>query len=315
MVAMSQYDKGLSILSNSQFHQGAPIESVSIESARSIMDFDIIKEQSHRPNGDAIDGQFHLVRPDHDIVIGKGVGSDFTTDNNVKTFNWIVDNIMPHFPNMKIVTAATCHSGATAFVDFSMGDSYSLPNDSSEHFSNLLFNNAVTQAALCLGGHSVRVVCMNTLAMATKATQFKVSHTKNMMNTVYCDLEIIKKEMLRIDELRNKSTILAEKLVKSEDVTKIMDMVFPLVDKEGKSLSYIKNRRDEAMARFEDTKGQGFTNDTFWSLYNAIGYGNSHANITANRDGAAIELNQMIGLNAKKNADIFNTIYDYALAA
>lgn len=315
MVAMSKFDKGLSILSDSQFHQGDAIDVLSVEAAREIMDFDIIKEQSHRPNGDAIDGQFHLVRPDHDIVIGKAVGNDFTADNNVKTFNWIVDNIMPHFPNMKIVTAATCHSGATAFVDFAMGDEFSLPNDTSKQYTNLLFNNAVTQSALSIGGHCVRVVCMNTLAMATKQTQFKVAHTKNMMNIVYCDLDLIKKELLKTNDLREKSTILAEKLVKSEDVKNIMDMVFPVIDKEGKGLSYVKNRRDEAMERFEDKEGQGFTNDTFWSLYNAIGYGNSHMNITPNRDGASIELNQMSGLNAKKNAEIFNTVYDYAMAA
>lgn len=315
MVAMSMFDKGLSLTPNCQFHQGEPITEITPEQARAILDYDIIKEASCRPNGEVIEGQFHLVRPDHDVVIGDAVGSDFTADNNAKVFDYIMANIVPNVPNMKIITAATCYSGATAFVDFQIGDTYQLPNDNSPQTKNLLFANATTKSSVSIGSHAQRILCCNTLRIAMKQTQFKVSHTKSMMSTIYCDLDSIRKELEQNEIIMESEQFLASKLITPDKVKSILDMVYPIEGKEKKALTHTTNLRDTTLARFENNEQEGFTNHTYWSLYNAIGYNLSHKKTTTNRDGAFVELNQMVGLNAQKNGEIFTNILDFAKAA
>ena len=315
MVAMTSVDKGLSLTPYCQFHQGEPITEITPEQARAILDYDIVKEASCRPNGEVIEGQFHLVRPDHDVVIGDAVGSDFTADNNAKVFDYIMKDIVPAVPGMKIITVATCYSGATAFVDFQIGDTYKLPNDNSPQTKNLLFANAITKTSVSIGSHAQRILCCNTLRIAMKQTQFKVSHTKSMMNTIYCDLDSIKKELEQNEFILEAETFLANKMVTDKEVKSILDLVYPLDGKEKKALTHATNLREATLARFENNEREGFTNHTYWSLYNAIGYNLSHKKTTANRDGAFVELNQMAGLNAQKNGEIFTNILNFAKAA
>lgn len=320
MVARNNFDKGMSTLVNSQFnYDGIVHPSIPVEEARQIFDYNVIKEQSCRPDGTPIPKQFHLVREDHNALLDTavGVGEEFSVAcQPVEAFDFIVKEIMPQLPDLRIETVATMYNGATCFLNLTYKDGFSLPNDESEHFTNILYCNPLSRGRISVVSHAVRVICMNTLARALKdGTGFRISHTTNARHLVEVALETIKNEIIAMEEMKEKMTFLAQKEITPAQVNHILDRILPIKeDAHQKGITRTKNARNEVMEQFE--KDDSFTKPTFWSFFSANSYLSEHPLHKQNRiDGAQVAFENIIGARSNHKNAIFDAVYDVAMAA
>lgn len=313
-------DTGISTIKTSFFNTDhAEHDQITAEEARKVFDFRVAKEQDYRQNGTAIPGHFHLVRYDNSIpndegiVIGAaGVGSEFDVSAQPSdAVDFIIDNILPAVPNLKIETAATINNGATSFFNLVYGDNFDIPTDNSPHETRILYINPLTLGSTKLLSHSVRIVCMNTLRMAEHTgTGFKVAHTINSKHYVRAALEAIDQELKQLDTLKERSFALANCQITKSKAIKILDELMPLKNDEAKGR--MAKTRDAILNQFETDST--FTEHNAWSFLNAITFVNCHPNLTEKRTGAKVELDSINGFIASKNAAALEAVWKNTMA-
>ena len=312
-------DRGISTLKGSFFNtDGNSHEIITNDEAKNIFDFVISKEQSHRPNGTPIAGQYHLVRKDNPadegIVVGShGVGSQFDVEvQPSQVMDFFLENIMPEVPNLKIETVASIKGGALTFANFHYGNSYSLKNDDSPQYTNFLFVNPLTTGRLQILSHSVRVVCCNTLTQASKCgTGFNISHTQRAKFYVNMALDALKTQLAEANRLKEIIVKLDNIKCMSKNIDKILDMVYP-VKKTAKADDVLtgqaKKAREDAKLRFESD--QSFKEKTAWAFLNAMTFPLEHAKVTAKRTPIAIASDNLFGNRATKKSQMLSAVME-----
>ena len=179
----------------SRMKEGAQCECMGkgnyfgIEKAREKLGFDIVKEPLHRKGwhdsdfAEEVEGNFCLVRTDHDVVVVPHVGSRFEVTSHSQLLEHIERFIMPEFSDLVYDSVGTLNNGATGFVSLRLG-TFGIKGDDSPTVSNLFAYNPLGEGSFKFCGNNVRVVCQNTSNFALRegrgnGSLHHVRHTKN----------------------------------------------------------------------------------------------------------------------------------------
>ena len=321
MVAKLNNDKGFSILAESQFNYDRAEHSViTPDMCKSVLDFDIIKKPCRTEKGDLIPRMFYLERNDGAIVDANcSVGDEFEVTCQPIELMTITGYLMEKLPHLRVETVATMYNGGTSFITLSFGDKWSVPGDSSAHYTNVVMCNPLSRGMLHLVQSTVRVVCMNTLARAMKTGEgYRIRHTKNARALMEQAFKGMQEELELANNTRLAAEFLASKPIATAQVNALMDEIYPLPvlgeNDSTNGLTRMKNKRDEVLAQFEEDKS--FTSPSFWSFYNANSFLIEHPLHKQERvDNAQVAFENITGSRAAQKARIFEKVLAVAQAA
>ena len=216
MVAKHSVDKGISVLSASQFnYDGNAVNAITDEMAREVMDFSIEKRPCMTEDGLVIPRMNYLRRSDGGIIDALcSVGEEFeVTCQPLETLEF-ASGIVHAFDGLRFETVATMYNGGTSFIVLSFGDGYSIRGDESKHYQNIVMVNPCTRGRLHCVTSCVRVICQNTLQLAMKRGEgYRICHTKNGRIMVENALEKIRGHIEAGNLLRQKCDFLASKQI------------------------------------------------------------------------------------------------------
>lgn len=314
MVARMASDKGISILSASQFnYDGANVDAITPEQAREIFNFTIEKKPCLTEDGIAIPRMYYLRRSDGGIVDANcSVGDEFEiTSQPLETLEF-AEFIMSRVPGLRLETCATMYNGGSSFVCLSQGGEWLVRGDNSPHRSNVLLCNPLTRGRVHLVSHCVRVVCMNTLQAAmTSGEGFRISHTKNARAMMERALELLRGELAEGENLRRKCEFLASKSISVEQVNNLLETLYPLPalrkgENEG-ALTRVQNIRREVLNQFESDTS--FTDKTFYTFLNANTYLMEHPTHKQSRvDNAQVAFENIVGSRANRKGEMLEAV-------
>lgn len=322
MIAMTQNDKSFAIKGvNGTFNSdGVERDFLDPVEVRSALDFNIIKKPSYDVDGRPIPGHFHLVRDDNKAIIpSAGIGSKFNPVQHKDVFDYIVQEIMPRVPEMKLEVVGTLHGCGTGFITANIGDAFHIPGDDSPNNVRLLFSNPCNgYGSLLIGFTNVRLWCQNQIPVAIRQAKkdgFRIRHTKNANLYVGDVLEAIYGSIRKAQEIQQKSIGFSKVNVNGAFIRKIMDTIYPFRnDVEEDSLSHrnTQSKRDEVLHQFEAGEtAQTIHGDNAWKLFNAFTYPIYNPVITKKTvDAAEVAYTGAVGTRAGKVLKIFNAVYN-----
>ena len=293
-----------------------PRTELTPEEARTALDFHILKKKSYDEEGRVIPGHYHLVKDsDNTFIPSAAIGEKFTPIQHVEVFDYIVREIMPKVPEMKLEMCGTIHGGGVGLIAATYGDTFSLPGDESENKLRLFFNNPCNGAGrMTLGYTTVRVICQNTLVAATKeanADGWRVTHTKGAPEVTAQAVASIKSQAVAALEMKARSARLASIGVDSATVERCLEEVYPIRNlPDGFSKTRLLNIRNAVMEQFEAGEtARTMKGDTAWKLFNSFTYPIFHPEkISKRNDAAEIQYKGMTGETADKVRRIFNDV-------
>ncbi len=120
----------------------------------------------------------------------------------------------------------------------------------------------------------MRVVCANTLALATGSDASKlirVRHTKEVHQNLAAIREVMNLANQEFEATAEQYRLLARKNINQADLQKYLKLVFQVNDGQDAS-TRMKNLMDEVVGLFEAGRGNNLpsTRHTFWTAYNAV---------------------------------------------
>lgn len=304
---------------------GKERNTLSVEEARSAIDFKIIKEQSYDRSGRPIPKHFHLERDtDHEIIPSVGLGDKFVPVQHIDVFDYIVKEVMPKVPDMSLEMCGTIHGLGTGVIAARLGEVFKIKGDKSPSEMRLLFSNPNSGTGrLTLGFTTVRIVCQNTLMAATRqanADGWRIKHTPGAVINCENALKELASCAQAAIEMKQRSERLAGIGVDSATVKKVLDSLYPLgVDEQSPAYLHMKTMRDEVLRQFEEGEtALTFDNDkTAWRLLNAATYPIFNGRkISVKTDRTEIAYKGMVQSRvSEKTTKIFNTVERIALGA
>ena len=301
---------------------GVERDVLDIDLARSALDFDIVKRRSYDEAGRVIPKQYHLVRSDDNSFIpaNASVGEQFTPIQHRDVFDYIVHDIMPEVPEMKLELCGTIHGGGTGLIAASYGDTFKVNGDDSANEIRLFFSNPSNGTSrMVIGFTTVRIRCENTLMAATMEANgngMKVSHTKSAPEATKRFIEKIRKEAVAALEMKAMSQELGRIGVDSETFERCLDAIYPTFSLPEDSIAYarVKKLRDEVTAEFEsgDT-ARSMSQKTMWTAFNAFTYPVFNPRkLRKETDRAQIAYKGMTGDTGRKVLGMFQKVYSIA---
>lgn len=257
---------------------GLERDHIDIAEARAALDFKIEKRPSYDANGNALPGHFHLRRDTDDAFIPcPGVGEKFQPVQHLDVFDYIVNDIMPHVPGMRLETVGTIHGAGTGLVTATVGDAFSIRGDDSPHRARLLFSNPCGRGSLVIGFTNVRIFCQNCIAAARKEARkdgYSVRHTRGAGILVQAAVHSIAVQARTAEALRGRCEWLAGIPVSASHLRRSLDRIYPLRFEEGTpARGRIERARREVAFQFEQGEtARTMRADTAWKLFNAFTY-------------------------------------------
>lgn len=314
MIYFTNDDKGLTT-SKTSFKAFDKATEISIEECEEILGYEIEKEYDHRPNGEVIEGHFHLVRTDLDKVVGRvGVGNDFTIQQPVTLARLIKETILPTYPNLAIESCGTLEGGATAFISL-RGKSFYIEGDPSPVSQRITIFDPMTMGAIKIVAHLVRE--RNNVAIGGGAVQkegkwkavrdsAKAVHTASVAERVEASAKGFAVALQTIEKLGGMTNALASVNLTPEIVNTIFDKCFPVYGVATRVSSRNANIRADVMSRL--TNG-GWAKKTAWSLL--VAYSEYLSNQSRKgMDSLHIEWDSMNGNRNSKKVDFTNTLLE-----
>ena len=272
----------------------------------------IVKEQIVR-KGLAIDGKFFTVRQDTDTVIGI-VGQDYKVLQNSEAFK-IMDAITMDRNGPKYETAGVLWGGRRVWALARVPEFLEVvPGDTLAQYL-LISNSHDGSSAVRIMETPVRVVCQNTLSMATAGTgkSAKFRHSGNLVSKVSDVQDALKIVRHDFMETLEQYRALANDRPSADEVDDVLKSLFP----DTKS-----NRAELQRGRVMDLWHDGIGSDlvgvagTAWTLYNGITeLVDHHANEGSRRaDADDMRLNSIwFGSGAAFKQQALDTISDVCL--
>lgn len=300
---------------------GLARNELDIDLARSALDFEIIKKQSYDSEGRAIPKHFHLVRSDDNAFIpSNAIGEQFVPIQHKDVFDYIVNDIMPNIPEMRLELCGTIHGGGTGLIAATYGDTFKINGDDSANDIRLFFSNPSNGSGrMIVGFTTVRIRCQNTLMAATreaKGSGMKISHTKSAPEVTRKFVAQIREEAVAALEMKRMSQDLGAVGVDIETFERCLDAIYPLHNIPEDSMAYarLKKLRDEVTYQFEsgDT-AQSMNKKTMWTAFNSFTYPIFNpTRLRKQTDRAQIAYSGMTGDTGIKVRQMFNKVYDIA---
>jgi phage/plasmid-like protein (TIGR03299 family) len=264
------------------------------------LDWDVITEPLvGKVTGLEVDNKA-ILRTDNFNILGV-VGSQYTPLQNIEAFNWFNPFIESGF--VELETAGCLFGGKKLFIlaKIKMDEFEIQDNDPVESYI-LLSNSHDGTTAVRVGYTPIRVVCNNTLKLATENKQsqlIRVRHTyqvQNNLTTIGETMDIVNKQFITTAEqykwLANRDIVKSdlEKYVKQVFSTKSLESLLEdeEVDNKGtKILAYVENRMD-----IEDKHN-------WWTAYNSVQHYMQHGSERATLENSYGRL--WFGNNDTKN--------------
>lgn len=294
-----------------------PRTHIDTETARAALDFHIQKKQSYDETGRPIPEQYHLLRDDtNDFLPTRSIGKQFCPIQHRDVYDYVVNEVMPHVPDMKLETCGTLYGGSTGLMTFTIGDMFKVPGDKSPNEMRLFVSNPCNGVgSMIMGFTTVRLFCRNQIA-AAKSDASKsgiwVKHTSGGAANVSGFIEVIGDQMIAAQAIRDQSAYLASIGVSAADAERCLDAIYPLWKLEEGSAAHSRmlNVRNEVMRQFEDGEtAQSMDGKTGWSLFNSFTYPIFNPQkIGVKSDAADIDYQGMVGDRAAKVTRILNTV-------
>lgn len=292
---------------------------IDLAQARAALDFDIVKKQSFDETGRAIPEQFHLVRNDtNDFVPSRSIGKQFHAIQHRDVFDYVVNDVMPNVPDMKLETCGTLYGGSTGLMTFTIGDMFKVPGDKSPNEMRLFVSNPCNGAgSMVMGFTTVRLFCRNQIAAAKRdagKSGVWVKHTEGGAANVDGFIGAIGEQMIAAQAIRDQSTYLASIGVSAADAERCLDAIYPLGKLEIGSAAHSRmlNLRTEVMRQFEDGEtAQSMQRKTGWSLFNSFTYPIFNPQkIGVKSDAADVDYQGMVGDRSDRVTRILTTVTD-----
>ncbi len=288
MKAILENDKCYSCVSHSigaSFNtDGKRRDRIDVEEARGCFDFTIEKHQSCTADGRPIAKQWHLRRSDDDAIIPtRGLGDEFRPVQHLQVFDYIVNDLMPQVPEMKLETVGTLHGGGTGIVMAKFGDDFGIPGDKSPHESRLFFINPNGRSSLMMGFTNVRLWCQNQLPAAIRTTNesvkggdgFRVAHTTNAEIKVDNAVQVIYDQLHAVRHLKMREERLAEIEATEANLHHLLNKLFPLSGFEEGTVGHTRmlNQREAVTRQWESGEtAVSFEGDSAAKLLNCFTY-------------------------------------------
>lgn len=292
---------------------------IDIAEARAALDFKIEKRPSYDASGNALPGHFHLRRDTDDAFIPcPSVGEKFRPVQHLDVFDYIVNDIMPHVPGMRLETVGTIHGAGTGLVTATVGDAFSIRGDDSPHRARLLFSNPCGRGSLVIGFTNVRIFCQNCIAAARREARkdgYSVRHTSGAGLLVQAAVHSIAAQAKMAEALRQRCERLAGIPVTADHLRRALDSIYPQRFEEGTPAhGRIEQMRRDVEFQFEQgATAQTMKADTAWKLFNSFSYPVFNPDrLGARMDMAEVAYKGSLGERANKVTRIFATIEEIA---
>ena len=235
-------------------------------------------------NVDPATSLYALVRSDTGTKVYDGaVGGEFTPFQNLEFLKKLEDALLSVYPTVAIESAGTLWSGHTVFINILL-NRFRFNKDKSETISRLMYSNVFGGGSISACAHHTRIVCNNTLRMATaqgaaNKTLKKFRHTSGVPERVerYVVelaelLEVEKAQRAVIDTLTTLQMGVA-------DVRNFLGNLFPIPaeTKPGRTMSIRTNRQNAVREIFETAEDlQGDVAGTRFAMLQAVTNWNQH---------------------------------------
>lgn len=300
-------------------------DHIDIDEARSAFDFEIKKFQSCTEDGRPLPKQWHLRRSDDDAIIPtRGLGDEFQPVQHLQVFDYIMNDIMPQVPEMKLETVGTLHGGGTGVIMAKFGDDFKIAGDKSPHTSRLFFFNPNGKSSLIMGFTNVRLWCQNQLqaavdtatSSAKRGGGFRIYHTTNADIRVDNAIDSIYEQVGAVRHLQRREEKLAEIEAKEENLIHLLNKFFPLNRFEEGSRGYTRmmNQREAVLTQWADgDTAKSFEGNSFAKLLNCFTFPiYNPVKIANGTDFAQITYSGTVGSRADRVSRILNAVEEEA---
>jgi phage/plasmid-like protein (TIGR03299 family) len=291
----------------------APTSQEAITAAH--LDWRVSRESLHTAGGVEVPEHFATVRQDTGAVLGV-VGSRYQIVQNREAFDFL-DGLLQDGV-MKYESAGALRGGRIVWL-LARLPSVDTIAEGDNTLRYVLFNTSHDgSASIHAIPTSVRVVCANTLRIAT-AGDIGFRHTANVASK----LEFAKRYLSQFDEkftlFRDKARTLATRRYSPDDAKAYIDTLFPPVKEIGRSRSIRENKVAAVRSNFRNSRQSiPSIKGTWWSLFNAVTEAVDHEPAGRSRKALDLEhreqamLSKVDGHGADFKAKAFSLALDMA---
>ena len=239
---------------------------VTLEQAEKVFDYEVEKVPVVLQGTDIpIPGNYALIRKDDGeiTIVYPTVGERYVVIQNSELLIWIEAGLLiPYKDQVSIESVGTLSNGQTSFANLHLLE-HGVPGDNSKTVTRLMYSNSFGGKSYMACAHTTRVVCANTLRIATaqgasNATLKKFRHTKNAAEKIENHLIELSGVVQASQEHFVQLDHLATQKADSRVVENFFDYFLPIPKddnsepKEGHALTRRTNQREAILELFED---------------------------------------------------------------
>lgn len=244
------------------------------------LDWEVKTEKLKTETGIDVTTKNAVVRQDNQSILGI-VGNQYKPLQNKDAFNFFEPFIENNMATLE--TAGSLYNGAIVFILAKINSDNIVVNDEDQIEKYILLSNSHDGSqALRIGYTPIRVVCNNTLQMATtsdKSQLIRLTHRKDIisnMEDLRATMDLINQQFIATEEQYKE---LAKKDINGLDLHRYVRKVFSqkkleaLLDEEKQE--ELETGRKKIIARVEEIF-QAEPKHNAWTLYNAVNYYLNH---------------------------------------
>lgn len=244
------------------------------------LDWEVKTEKLKTENGIDVTTKNAVVRQDNQSILGI-VGNQYKPLQNKDAFNFFEPFIENNMATLE--TAGSLYNGAIVFILAKINSDNIVVNDEDQVEKYILLSNSHDGSqALRIGYTPIRVVCNNTLQMATtsdKSQLIRLTHRRDIisnMEDLRETMDLINQQFIATEEQYKE---LAKKDINGLDLHRYVRKVFSqkkleaLLDEEKQE--ELETGRKKIIARVEEIF-QAEPKHNAWTLYNAVNYYLNH---------------------------------------
>lgn len=244
------------------------------------LDWEVKTEKLKTETGIDVTSKNAVVRQDSQSILGI-VGNQYKPLQNKDAFNFFEPFVENNMATLE--TAGSLYNGAIVFILAKINSDNIVVNDEDQVEKYILLSNSHDGSqALRIGYTPIRVVCNNTLQMATtsdKSQLIRLTHRKDIISNIEDlreTMDLINQQFIATEEQYKE---LAKKDINGLDLHKYVRKVFSqkkleaLLDEEKQE--ELETGRKKIIARVEEIF-QAEPKHNAWTLYNAVNYYLNH---------------------------------------
>tara|TARA_B100001564_G_scaffold257730_1_gene219569 strand:+ start:6429 stop:7430 length:1002 start_codon:yes stop_codon:yes gene_type:complete len=249
-----------------------------IESANLDWRVELMPTYAKLPNGEFVEVAHNQIPMRMDTMYPfKAVGNRYVPFQNTDVFGFM-DNVIDDF-GARYKNAGTFSNGAIVYVTLALGDDIVIGDDKVvPYFTVINSHNGSTSIKAITT--PTRITCSNTLqlAVANSVSSFSFKHTFNAHSKVIQAKQSLEIGYKYYDEFGKELNKLVEVNANVDDLKKMLDVVYPIVDErtdiEGNilnegAITKVKLAHNKIVENFEKADSYSVVNNA-WGMLNAV---------------------------------------------